>query len=350
MASVIQVNGKWRAQVRRSGFKDECSTHRTKAAAEAWVRRIHAAQDRGEVGSVASGLTVDQVLTAYEELRATSRPISDSSNEHYMLKALRRGLGKKVVAKLTTDDLVEYANMRKGEGAGPYTLNMDFSKLGTALRYGSASLKAVLPDVVGTARPTLTYLRLIGGGGKRERRPTEDEYDRLVSHIHERYGVRFRDAVRFASVTAFRRGEITDLKWADINVETRMATVLRKHPRKGKVQERVPLLPLAWAILEAQPRDDERVFPFSGSTLSKYFTNSCRALSIPDLHLHDMRHEATSTLFEEGYTIEQVALVTGHKDWRNLKRYANLRPEDVHKVVSPASPKRSHARPARPST
>ncbi|MEO8187552.1 MAG: tyrosine-type recombinase/integrase [Burkholderiaceae bacterium] len=43
-------------------------------------------------------------------------------------------------------------------------------------------------------------------------------------------------------------------------------------------------------------------------------------------HGHDLRHEAASRLFEAGLSIEQVALVTGHKDWRMLKRYTNLRP------------------------
>ena len=79
-----------------------------------------------------------------------------------------------------------------------------------------------------------------------------------------------------------------------------------------------------------QPKsDDGRVFPIEAGTLSKYFTFTCRALSIPDLHLHDMRHEGTSRLFEAGYSIPEVALVTGHKSLAHLSRYTNLRPEDV---------------------
>ncbi|HEY2753210.1 MAG TPA: tyrosine-type recombinase/integrase [Phenylobacterium sp.] len=48
--------------------------------------------------------------------------------------------------------------------------------------------------------------------------------------------------------------------------------------------------------------------------------------------VHDLRHEAASRLFEAKFTIEQVALVTGHKDWKMLKRYTNLRPEQLHKL------------------
>jgi site-specific recombinase XerD len=57
-------------------------------------------------------------------------------------------------------------------------------------------------------------------------------------------------------------------------------------------------------------------------------------LSIPNLHFHDLRHEGTSRLFEEGFEIQQVALVTGHKDWRHLRRYTNLRPEDLHSAAT----------------
>ena len=37
--------------------------------------------------------------------------------------------------------------------------------------------------------------------------------------------------------------------------------------------------------------------------------------------------QATSRLFEAGLSIEQVSLVTGHRDWKMLRRYTNLRPE-----------------------
>lgn len=53
-------------------------------------------------------------------------------------------------------------------------------------------------------------------------------------------------------------------------------------------------------------------------------------MGIYDLKFHDLRHEATSRLFEAGLTIERVALVTGHKDWEMLRRYTLLKPKDLH--------------------
>lgn len=340
MASIIKVGERWRAQVRRKGHPALCKTFRVRAQAEAWARQVEADIDRGRSPSpqavLGRALLLGDVLEAYRDLRARARPISDTSNEHYMLRHLARGLGERDVLSLVPHDLVGYCQMRKDEGAGPYTCNMEVSKLGTALRYALIALKVALPDVVAQARPLLSHLGLIGGGGRRERRPTEDELQAVCAWLEAHKGPPFSDAVRFAVATALRRGELVRLTWADVDAAKRLVLVRdRKDPRRKAGNDQwVPLLGEAWAILQRQPRQDgeARIFALGDSTLSKYFTAACRALAIPDLHLHDLRHEGTSRLFEDGYAIQQVALVTGHKDWRHLRRYTNLRPEDLHRA------------------
>src|SRR6185369_9252937 len=75
-----------------------------------------------------------------------------------------------------------------------------------------------------------------------------------------------------------------------------------------------------------------------------------KALEIKDLHFHDMRHEGTSRLFEAGLTIEQAALITGHKDWKQLKRYTNLRPETLHALPHKPLLVEAATKPSRAST
>ena len=41
---------------------------------------------------------------------------------------------------------------------------------------------------------------------------------------------------------------------------------------------------------------------------------------------------ATNQQSEAGLSIEEIALVTGHKDWRTLQRYTKLKPEELHKL------------------
>jgi integrase len=338
MASIIKVGEKWRALIRRKGHPVYCKTFRVKTQAEAWARSVEADIDRGKPPTpsavVGRTLLLRDVIDGYRKLRDQSRPISDSSTEHYTLKHLTDGLGERDVMSLSPQDLVGYCQMRRDDGAGPYTCNMDISKLGTAMRYAGMALKVTLPDVVTAARPLLSHLRLIGGGGKRERRPTEDELVSLTAWLANERGELYADVVRFAVATAMRRGEIVKLLWSDVDNVKRLVMVRdRKDPRKKIGNDQwIPLLASSWAMLERMTRTDDepRIFPVHEQTLSKYFLEGCRALGIPDLHFHDLRHEGTSRLFEEGYEIQQVALVTGHKDWRHLQRYTNLKPEDLH--------------------
>ena len=41
------------------------------------------------------------------------------------------------------------------------------------------------------------------------------------------------------------------------------------------------------------------------------------------------RHEAISRFFEKGLTVPEVALISGHRDYRMLFRYTHLRAEDI---------------------
>lgn len=337
MATIEKINDSWRARIRRKGHKPLTKTFRTRAKAEAWATQREAEIGRGEIVAEAGAMTVGELIAEYRNLRDKVRPIADTSNEHYMLKHLSEGLGNKRASALSPQDLVDFCTMRREEGAGPYTCNMEISKLGTALRYAAAYKRVAIPDAVGSARPLLTHMGLIGGGGKRERRTNEDELPRLLDWLRENKGQRYADATEFAVHTTMRRGEVCRILWPDVDVKKKLVVIRdRKHPRK-KVgnDEPVPLLGRAWDLLLAQQdyriADEYRIFPIHPQTLSKYFKEACTSLGIPDLHLHDLRHEGTSQLFEQGYEIQQVALVTGHKSWNMLKRYTQLTPESLHR-------------------
>ncbi|HUD42005.1 MAG TPA: site-specific integrase [Dokdonella sp.] len=62
------------------------------------------------------------------------------------------------------------------------------------------------------------------------------------------------------------------------------------------------------------------------SQLSRQYKRIFLAAGCEDLNFHDLRHEATSRLFERTQLSEmEIAKITGHKDLRSLARYANLR-------------------------
>jgi integrase len=154
----------------------------------------------------------------------------------------------------------------------------------------------------------------------------------------------------FAIASARREAEICRLEWRD-NDEANRTGLVRdaKHPTgKDGNHRRFKYTPEAWALVQAQPETAERIFPYDPKSIGAAFTRACRLLGIQDLRFHDLRHEATSRLFERGYQIHEVAQFTLHESWNELKRYTNLKPENVREIVTPAAGK-SRAKPRKSS-
>lgn len=351
MASITQVGNRWRAQVRRVGHKSIARTFDTRREAEAWSRRIEAGIDDARTSRPTAGeeMLLADVIAEYRRMRLElGRPIDQTTNTHYMLDHLAEDLGAERVRDLVPARLVRWANMRKEQGAGPYTVNMELSCLGTTLRHTASFLNVPMPDVVGAARPLLHYGQLIGGGTKRTRRPTEDELSRLLGWLRARSQV-VADAVTVAAITGMRRGEIARIAWADVDERQRAVLVRqRKHPRRLEARDEwVPLLGEAWAIVQRQPRSDARIFAVSRETLTDSVTAGARALGIPDLHLHDLRREATSRLRELGFDADARKAVTGHRSDAIHSRYVAVSLESLHQQYAAGAAPDTPPRPPR---
>ena len=129
----------------------------------------------------------------------------------------------------------------------------------------------------------------------------------------------------FAMFSTRRQEEITRIQWKHVE-QGRVLIEDMKHPgEKHGNHVWCDLPPEAEAILRAQPRRDDRVFPYGTDAISANFTRACKVLGIEDLHFHDLRHEGITRLFEMGWTIPHVAAVSGHRSWVSLKRYTHIR-------------------------
>jgi integrase len=134
----------------------------------------------------------------------------------------------------------------------------------------------------------------------------------------------------FSLYSARRISETTRIEWDDINHERKTVTIRNlKDPRRGNVVKVAKIPASAYKILLRQPKKSPRVFPYQPKTISKYFTDGCKALGIKDLHFHDLRHAATTHLFKRGFQIQEVQKITLHSTWASLSRYCNLNPGDL---------------------
>ncbi len=336
-------SGSWRAQVRRKGMYVS-NSFRRHADAEAWALEAERTIDKGldpktvnprNVQSFAEiiDLHIQDMLEVGKAIRRSKAAV---------LEALKISLGGYRLREITRSALIEYGKKRAKAGAGPATLAIDFSFIGTLLTHAAAVHGiAVATEEVRLARVALIRLGLVGNPSERDRRPTQQELDDLIRYFDEkpRQLIPVGRMIRFAVATAMRQEEICKIAWDDVDIRNRMVTVRdRKDPRKKDGNnQRIPMLSLtgydAWEVLLEQrivTRGNGKVFPHHHKSAGTAIQRACKALKINDLHFHDLRHEATSRLFEAGLTIERVALVTGHRDWKMLRRYTNLRPESLH--------------------
>jgi integrase len=347
VATFVQLkSGNWRVQVRRKG-QYATNTFRRRHDAEEWALDAERASDRGipikRRRSTEPPRSFGDLIDLHiDDLNEVGKPIRRSKAA--VMESLKSSLGRVRLQDLTRDHLIEFGKKRAKGGAGPATLAIDFSFIRTILTHAAAvhGIGSSTEDVR-LARVALSRLGLIGKGDERDRRPTQDELEQLIEYLEHnpRQFIPMGRIVRFAVATAMRQEEICSVEWNDVDMKKRTIRVRnRKDPRrKDGNHQTVPLLNLsgydAWEILLEQrivTRGQGRVFPHHSKSVGAAFRRACRALDIDDLHFHDLRHEATSRLFEAGLSIERVALVTGHKDWRMLRRYTNLKQEDLHKL------------------
>ena len=360
MATIVKLSsGNYRVQVRRKG-QYASKTFRRKADAYAWALEAERRSDQGraiKAPKITGFNTFGQLIDLHiVDMLEVGKPLGRS--KEFALRTLRKHLGKIKLPHLSRERIIEFGRLRAKQGAGPATLSADISYIHTIISHSAAvhGVK-ISTEEIDLARIALRRLGLIGRSNERDRRPTQKELDRLISYFENfsRTEVPVARIIKFAVATGMRQSEICRITWEDVDIRTRCVTVRdRKDPRKKQGNhQRVPMLDLtgydAWALLEEQrfkSASTGRVFPYNPKTVGTYYRRGRDKLGIEDLKFHDFRHEATSRLFEAGLPIEKVALVTGHKDWKMLKRYTHLDPAVVFAEYRPHNTSLTSLKPA----
>ena len=318
----------WQAQIIRRGHEPQYRTFDTKAKAEAWARQIESEIDREVFVSRAEATrtTIAEALSRYG--REVSSKKRGAVQEASVIAILAVGpLGRLTLGSLQSKDLAQYRDSLLADGYSPITIKRRLAILShlykIAIReWGMGGLVNPVPNV---SIPKLNNAR--------DRRLQGDEYARLMSAAAT-YGGEIGPLITWAIETAMRRGEIAAMRWDHLDgpsgPQCRQARVLLIPETKTGTPRRIPLSTTAVAILDALPRRiDGHVWSMRPDSISQAFERVCKAAGIEGLTFHDLRHEATSRLFEKGLNPMQVATITGHKTLQMLKRYTHLRAEDL---------------------
>ncbi len=146
-----------------------------------------------------------------------------------------------------------------------------------------------------------------------------------------------RPIVGLAVSTGMRRSEILGLRWLDVDMTHHRILLPQTKNGEGRT---VYLNKSAQAVLQSIPcwpetKSTDRHFPLvKPEKVSMAFVRICHMVKIADIHFHDLRHTAASSLRMQGADIHTVAQLLGHKDLRMAARYQHLSPAFMAEAVA----------------
>jgi len=368
--ATIGRNGKaWRARIRRAGFPDLQANFPTKQQAKMWANKKEADIDQAKVfGKEQLELppklqrnvepTIDQVILSYRQLHTSGKKEMNDSKFKTLGLSMRELRGIKI-SELTTDTMYGYADDRLSRVSAS-TLKKQCLAIGQAIRWSRKTVyrKVIKNDPWPDVMEFLTEEGMIGQSEERDRRLYKTppvfaklpknfkgtEENLLLNTCLNTWGKLdwIYWMVRIAITSAMREGEIHRMQWSLLDLDKDVQVIkARKDPKRPKDQH-VPITPeLKKALLEYRQicRPGDYLFTEIEKTASigQRFKNLTDRLSYPakELTFHDLRHEAISRLFERKpkLSIPEVAKISGHKTWSQLKRYTHLQAEDVAKKM-----------------
>ena len=323
MASIRKRHGKWQVQVRRGDHRGISRTFLTRQDADKWARQQEQQVDRTglpEDRRVLRSVRLADLLERYRS-EVTVRKKSARQERYRIGCLLADSISSICVNDLRASHMADYRDSRL-QTVGPQAVLHELNLIDHLWRIAAAEWGLPLSQspVAKIKKPRPSHAR--------ERRLTGEEADRLEE------AARGPDAPQYllhllwlALETGMRKGEILTFRRSDIDCSRRVA--LLRNTKNGHPRS-VPLSSTALDAVLSQPEsDDDLVFPVSVPALRFHWEKLCNESGIEDLHFHDLRHEAISRLFERGLSVPEAALISGHRDVRQLLRYTHPRASDI---------------------
>lgn len=313
--------GQWQAKVRKKGYPVQTKTFRNKSLAQKWATQVEAQMDNKLFisSSLAEAYTFSDLAERYisEVLPSKKSAIKMES----MIRGMCSYLGQYSAIRLKPDVLADYRDTRL-KTVKPQTVRKDLLCIKRMLDIASKEWGIYLPH--GNPVDMITVPPQPKRG--RERRLEPGELGRLLNAAKE-YGGEMFTIISFAIETAMRRGEIVNLRWENVDRAKKVVLLLDTKNGENRV---VPLSPAALNTLGTiTEKLDGKVFSMRADSITTAFDRCCKRSGIKNLRFHDLRHEATSRLFEMGFSLMEVSSITGHNDLSMLKRYTHLKAEDL---------------------
>jgi integrase len=327
MATIRRRSGGYNVQIRKQGYSTITKTFSSITTARKWAAGVEADMERHIHIEVSESITLISLLDRYQD---EVIPLHKGcKSEQYRIQHLKKHLGHLRLIHLSPHEVSKYRDIRL-ETVSPASLKRELVILSRVLTIAAKDWGICIP------KNPIPLVSLPKVDKERTRRLEKGEQEYLVDDSE------MGRIITLALETAMRRGEMLNIKKSHINFS--ICTLLIPITKNDQPRT-IPLSSVAITCLRSQLRASKRlsegviplhempVFTYSARGVSGAFLKRCRRSGIEDLRFHDLRHEATSRLFEKGLNPVEVATITGHKDPRMLMRYTHLRAEDLAKKL-----------------
>ena len=221
---------------------------------------------------------------------------------------------------------------RKHAARAPATANRYLASLGTVYRW--ARRRRLLPR--GFVSPTRGVERA-PVSNSRVRYLDQAERERLLAACRVAKWSRLYLLVLAAIVTGARKSELLGLRWRDLDLERRTASIATSKNSEPRVMPLVgPVIAEIERIRSRRPEDfvfasDAR--PGRAMRIEAAFRRACAEARIQDFRFHDLRHTCASYLAQNGASLLEIAETLGHRQLAMVKRYAHLSIESKARLV-----------------
>lgn len=258
MASFRYRGNRWQARVRRHGHPDEVKSFVNRQEAERWARSVETDIDRGSFISTAQAqkYTFADLIDRY--LLEVLPGHKHEKTHSFRFRAMaRNSIGRVNMAVFNAPVVAKYRDERL-QSVSAAAVIRELACISSLINIARKEWGISMTNPVQSVRKPPSPQG-------RERMASDAEMSRLLA-VFEPVGKRniwMTPLVLLALETAMRLGELLGLKWVDIDLVQRTATLWETKNGQTRV---VPLSSQAIKVLKEMPRSiDGRVFPIKGS-------------------------------------------------------------------------------------
>jgi integrase len=275
--------------------------------------------------------TVKEILVSYRadyELNHRSHSIASLRSA---LKTVEEHIGALRLPDLNEDRIRQYIRARKTDGVSGRTINVELGELSRAI---GKPWRLLWP-----------HLRQMEERHDTGRALTADEKQRLLKAVDASRSMNLKTLIRAALLTGARAGELTSLRWSQVDFNDRVIIIGLAKTRAGTGRV-IPMNAELLAAMSAhavwftrafgEAKPDQYAFPF-GSPVPKDPTrptveiktawSTIRKAAVVNCRWHDLRHTACSDMNEAGVSEALQLAIFGWSSRKMMERYAHVRTE-----------------------